>query len=168
MAQPSFHCVANLGDANPFEYGGRFLMVDRRGSYNPELWIFVESTDDDPKMMRYAVTLEHCFQYDNDGIIQLGTNIYHPHIAEWFGTNASIKAMADYVGMKPEELRLKFCGNTHDRACAYGVAIDYYGVDEFDHYPLAFENARKAKAFCNRMLRQIEKARALPDGCGRR
>jgi hypothetical protein len=167
MAQPSFHCVANLGDANPFEYGGRFLMIDRRGLYAPELWIF-ESTEDDTKMMQYRVVLDHCFQYNNDGIVQLGTNIHHPHIAEWFGANASIKAMADYVGMNHEELIIKFCGNAHDRACAYGVAIDYYGLDEFDHYPYAFSNARKAKTFCNRMLRQIANASLLPDGCGRR
>jgi len=37
--QPSWHCIANLGDATPEDHGGAFVLVDKRGIYTPELWL---------------------------------------------------------------------------------------------------------------------------------
>ena len=39
-AQPSYFCIANLGDSDPFLYGGAFVCIDRRGIYDPILLIY--------------------------------------------------------------------------------------------------------------------------------
>ena len=165
--QPSWHCVANLGDAEPFEHGGKFLMIDRRGIYPAELWVFSEWQEESPTMTLHTIILEHCFQIEDTrcGVYTIGSNIYHPYSPEWFGTRYHIQGVADCIGMDVKELRLLFCGNPYDRAIAYDAVASYFGLIEFDQYPSTFDTKREAKAFCRRMLAQIKKAQALPDGC---
>ena len=163
--QPSFHCVANLGDANPFEDGGRFLMVDRRGIYDPELLVFSEWTEESPTMTLHTIELEPCFPIDRDnGCHDIGDNIHHTYMAAWFGKHEDLESLASFIGIEPLKLRQLFCGNPYDRAQAYGAVADYWGLANFDQYPRTFTTKREARAFCNRMLSQIKRADSLPDG----
>jgi hypothetical protein len=167
--QPAWHCVANLGDADPFSYGGQFLMIDRRGIYPAELWVFSEWLEESPQMTQHNIVLEHCFQIEDErcGVYTIGSNIHHPYSTEWFGSHHNLKGAADCMGMDIQELRLLFCGNPYDRAIAYKAVADYHGLANFDSNPRVFGTKREAKSFCNRMLAQIKKAEALPDGLGR-
>lgn len=164
--QPSWHCVANLGDVNPFEYGGKFLMIDRRGIYPAELWVFSEWTEEDTRMTLHQIVLEPCFLIQNErlGGHDVGANVYHTYSPEWFGDRSSTAAVSSSIGMDREEFCRLFCGNPYDRAVAYAAIASHYGLANFDTAPRIFTTKREAKAFCNRMLAQIKKTEALPDG----
>lgn len=165
-SQPSWHCVANLGDVNPFEHGGKFLMIDRRGIYPAELWVFSEWQEESPQMTLHTIVLKPCFLIRNEtrGGYDVGANVYHTYSPEWFGDRSSTAEVSSFVGMDREEFCRLFCGNPYNRAIAYDAVASYYGLAEFDQSPRTFTTKREAKAFCNRMLSQIKKAEALPDG----
>jgi hypothetical protein len=120
-------------------------------------------------MTQHNIVLEHCFQIEDErcGVYTIGSNIHHPYSTEWFGSHHNLKGAADCMGMDIQELRLLFCGNPYDRAIAYKAVADYHGLANFDSNPRVFGTKREAKSFCNRMLAQIKKAEALPDGLGR-
>lgn len=163
--QPSWHCVANLGDADPFEHGGKFLMIDRRGIYPAQLWVFSEWMEESPQMTLHHIVLEHCFQVrDSEGNYTICDNVYHPQSATWFGSPADLEKVSSFIGMDLVDFRRLFCRNAYDRAMAYDAVASYFGLIEFDQYPRVFDTKREAKSFCNRMLAQIKKTEALPDG----
>lgn len=162
--QPSWHCVANLGDVDPFEHGGKFLMIDRRGFYPAELWVF-NGWDDKAPTFKHHIVLDICFQVqDCDGNYTLCDNVYHPHLTAWFGSVEDIERVSSFIGMNPADFRRLFCRNAYDRAVAYDAVATYFGLIEFDQYPTFFDTKQEAKAFCRRMLSQIKKAETLPDG----
>lgn len=164
--QPSWHCVANLGDADPFEHGGKFLMIDRRGMYPAELWVFSEWTVYSPQWTLYQIILEPCFliQNEQEGEYDIGANVYHTCSPEWFGDRSRTAVVSSFIGMDREEFCRLFCGNSYDRAVAYDAVASHYGLENFDTAPRFFTTKREARAFCSRMLSQIKKAEALPDG----
>jgi hypothetical protein len=158
MIQPAFWAVENLGDYDPLTHGGSFLMVDRRGSYDPELWIYEEWSGEDPHRRLYQMTLEQCFRINNDvGEEQVGANRYHPHLPEWFGTHERLTDVANFIGTSAEELAIKLCGNAHDRARAYMDLISYHGPRNFCPDPQDMTK-REATTFINKMLRQIKQS----------
>jgi len=153
--QPRWNCVANLGDADPFEYGGQFLMVDSTGVYSPELWVYDES-----ERTRHTIVLDKCFRINNDnGEILVGANIYHHYLPEWFGYHKTLEFVASFIGETTEQFAIMLCGGIYDRARAYKAIADYYGIANFEHHPYTYETKRQARAFCSKMLRQIEKNR---------
>ena len=161
--QPSFHCVANYGDANPFDYGGIFLRVDRRGFSVPRLLFFNEWTKEDPRMTLHAVELEYCFEYDNNGNIQLGTNYRHRYLAEWFGKPDALKSIASCNGITVEGLRLKLCGDLDDRVEGYMAVVGCHGAQSFDDSPYVFGSKKDARKFCDSMLREIAESESWSD-----
>jgi hypothetical protein len=166
--QPAWHCVANLGDADPFSHGGQFLVIDRRGIYPAELWVFSEWQEESPRMTLHTIVLDPCFRvYHEDGYYGIGDNLYHPHLYAWFGKFRDLNAVASCVGVEYNELLQLFCGTPYDRAVAFKAVADYHGLANFDSDPRVFGTKREAKSFCSRMLAQIKKAEALPDGLGR-
>jgi hypothetical protein len=112
--QPIWKLVANLGDASPLEYGGKFLYVDTTGVYSPEVKVIIPpeerpgfpfngakadpECDEEPakelipdkvpqkyKTEVWRFTVEPC-TYIN-GI--LSDNKFHPECGAWFaGTEA--------------------------------------------------------------------------------
>ena len=161
--QPAWHCVTNLGDAAPFEHGGKFLMIDRRGFYPAELWVFSEWQEESPTITLHRIVLEHCHQFrDAQGDYHLGDNTYHPHQSAWFGGKSQLKEVASFIGMDPVDFRRLFCRNAYDRAIAYDAVASYFGLTEFDQYPRTFDTKREAKAFCRCMLAQIKKSGSAP------
>lgn len=58
--QPKWHCVANLGDVNPLEYGGAFVLIDATGVYPPELHVWDEPTGEPAKEVEYLGWEDQC------------------------------------------------------------------------------------------------------------
>ena len=164
--QPSWHCVANLGDADPLNHGGTFIAVDRRGNYCPELWILDATGHDiygDPTSWRlHTVLMEPCtFYRDGNGDLNLSDNPYHPLSRAWFAGRREFTDLASFIGEDVDSLARLFLGDLMGRATAWRAVHDYHGPQS-DAETLT---KREAEAFCRRMLAQIKKAEALPDGC---
>ena len=161
MSQPSYFCIANLGDANPFEHGGAFVCIDRRGIYDPILLIY-----DQDLRKRSEITLEPCHRiYKNlkEHLISVGANNFHPNIPEWFSD--SLSDAARFCGQNFYDLVSDLIStNVVKRAGAYLNLAHYHGVFEFDHYPYIYEDEKDAERFCDKMLAQIEESKSWWDG----
>jgi len=159
-AQPSYFCIANLGEADPFEHGGAFVCIDRRGIYDPIMLIY----DQDFKK-RSEITLEPCHRIisSTGEILSVGTNKYHGTHAEWF--SESLEEVADFNGRDIDEFVGELVStNVVERAGAYLELASYHGVYEFDHYPYIYEKEEDARNFCDQMLAQIEESKTWWDG----
>jgi len=159
-AQPSFFCIANLGDADPFEHGGAFVCIDRRGIYDPIMLIY----DQDFKK-RSEVTLEPCHRIVSSigDILSVGTNKYHAMYPEWF--SESLEQVAEFHGRDFDDFVSELVGtDVVMRASVYLALVSYHGVNEFDHYPHIYENEENARNFCDQMLAQIEESKTWWDG----
>jgi hypothetical protein len=159
-AQPSYFCIANLGDADPFAYGGAFVCIDRRGIYDPILLIY----DEDFKK-RSEITLERCHKIANDSgeFLGVGTNRFHPRHEEWFSKD--LESVADFAGWEFDEfINLLTSQDVVKRASGYYTLVSYHGAHEFDHDPYVYENEEDAEHFCDQMLKQIEESKTWHDG----
>lgn len=159
MSQPSYFCIANLGDADPFEYGGAFVCIDRRGIYDPILLIY-----DQDSRKRSEIALEPCHRITSEsGVISVGTNRFHVTHPEWFSN--SLKEVADFVGSRfdsfVDDLISK---DVVKRAGAYLALVAMFGEHEFDHYGYIYDNEEDAEKFCDKMLAQIEESKTWWDG----
>lgn len=165
--QPSFWCVANIGDADPLNNGGAFVLVDRRGNYCPELWILEPVGEDsygDPTEWKLAqLLMEPCTRtLTGPGKFHVSDNRYHPDKPSWFGGFDDLCSIASFVGESAEKLALSLCGNLLERATAWKAVHDYHGPQSEEETL----NKRSAKALCSRMLRQIEASGSWHDGAG--
>jgi len=134
-AQPSYFCIANLGDADPFTYGGVFVCIDRRGIYDPILLIY-----DEDFRKRSEITLERCHKIVNDEgeFLGVGTNRFHPKYKEWFSD--SLYSSCDFIGWEFDEfITLLTSQDVVKRASAYYMLVTYYSAYEFDHYLFVYE-----------------------------
>jgi hypothetical protein len=148
MSQPKWEFIANLGDANPIEYGGYFLYKDSTGAYDFEAELLEEPEDADSKKAKWTVRrvcLDRCkLQRSEDGErIYLVSYAYdpatYPHAlsqyAEWFAKD--LDGVASTIGSTREELEHALCAEDGgERAWAYRAIADTYGWDNFDSYPL--------------------------------
>jgi hypothetical protein len=159
-AQPSYFCIANLGDVDPFEHGGAFVCIDRRGIYDPILLIYDEDFD-----RRSEITLERCHKIvdDKEDFLGVGDNRFHPKCKTWFSDD--LHSSCDFVGWEFDEfIDLLTSQDVVKLASAYLTLVGYYGVLEFDHDPYVYENKKDAKHFCDQMLKQIEESKTWHDG----
>jgi len=159
-AQPSYFCIANLGDADPFEHGGAFVCIDRRGIYDPIMLMY----DEDFKK-RSEITLEPCHRIvlSTGEILSVGTNKFHATYPEWF--SKSLEEVAEFIERDFDDFVGELVStNVVTRADAYLALIDYHGVFEFDQYPYIYEKEEDAKNFCDQMLAQIEESKTWWDG----
>lgn len=159
-AQPSYFCIANLGDADPFTYGGAFVCIDRRGIYDPILLIY-----DEDFRKRSEVTLERCHRIIDDSgkFLGVGTNRFHPKYKEWFSDE--LETAANFGDWDLQEfINLLTSQDVVKRASAYLTLVSYHGVYEFDHDPFRYETEREAEKFCDKMLAQIEESKTWHDG----
>jgi hypothetical protein len=156
-AQPSYFCIANLGDADPFEHGGAFVCIDRRGIYDPIMLIY----DQDFKK-RSEVTLEPCHRIIEENTF-VGTNKFHATHTEWFSD--SLSEVAEFHGRDFGEFVSELVStDVVMRAGIYLALVSYHGVYEFDQYPYIYEKEEDARNFCNQMLAQIEESKTWWDG----
>lgn len=124
--QPKWRYITNLGDVNYLEYGGAFVFEDETGVYAPELEIY----DRDGNSMSRVVLEPHTYE---NGV--LSDNPYHKDMEAWYASK--LPAVADCVGHDVELIRTALCSSQPvDRAIAYTHLIAYFGVFEFDNYPV--------------------------------
>jgi hypothetical protein len=163
--QPSYSCIANLGDAIPHEYGGEFVLVDRRGIYDPQVWRFEASeTEGEPgEWFRYDIP--QCFPCQGNNQ-EIGANRFHPAMPEWFGDTKSLQSAADTCGYSTAELRALLCSaDPIERALGYSTVGLNFGFDNFDYYPNRM-TAKEDRALCRLFLRQLAQADKWKDGIG--
>lgn len=163
--QPSYFCLANLGDASPLEYGGEFVLVDRRGTYDPQLWVYEPNEREGKPGTWTRFDLPQCFPCQGDAE-SIGSSRFHPHLPEWFGQADRLASVADSAGIETRDLVKWLCASDPvERAMGYSTLARHFGGHEFDHYPdtMDFKTDRK---FCALFLRQEKAAATWRDGIG--
>jgi len=134
--QPDWEFLVNLGDANPIDYGGKFVYRDRTGIYGPEMVILepLEDPDGQGEMlywMEYRVMLDRCTYID--GV--LSDNQYHPEMQAWFAWD--LAEIALWVDVPVPELLEQLCSDDPIMlARGYESLGHYFGWFDFDSYPL--------------------------------
>ena len=163
--QPSYFCVANLGDATPHEYGGEFVLVDRRGLYDPQVWRFEASETEGEPGQWFRFDIPQCFPCQGDDLA-IGSNRFHPALPEWFGAEKQLQSAADTCGYELRELRAWLCSSDPiERALGYSTVGLNFGFENFDSYPNTM-TAKEDRAMCHLFLRQIAQADKWNDGIG--
>jgi hypothetical protein len=140
--QSRWHIAANLGDVNPLDHGGSFVLIDSTGIYDPELWRF-----DSDSMQLHRFSIEQCHRTITG---EIGDNNYHPNLSAWFGSAENLKSVSSFVGN--EDLPRHLCdSNVINRAFAYMAMCDYHGADNFDGYPITLTR-NEARKLMGRLL----------------
>lgn len=153
--QPIWKLLANLGDANPIDYGGYFVYTDETGVYPAEgekLFAPLDSTElSDEEWTVYRFCL------DRLKTVTDGANVYlvpfecdetwpHPIASydEWFHKN--LNRVAESIGQTIEQLREAFCSeDPRVRAFAYEAIGEHFGFDNLDSYPLTFTSREEVE-----------------------
>jgi hypothetical protein len=168
--QPSFHCIANIGDATPLLRGGAFVLVDKRGCYDPELLILEPEGSDrygDPtSWKRYTIVCERLTEIrDSDGnCVALSGNPFLVNLAAWFASVASLRSLASFLGLPVSELaHMAVSSDPVSRAQFYKSAVEYHGHGNFQAEPEEMSR-KEAKALCLAMAGQIAEARSWRNG----
>jgi hypothetical protein len=153
--QPEWKLIAQLGDANPLDYGGYFIYEDTTGVYAPEGELLISpDSDEDGQWTVYRFSIDRCTL--ENGI--LSDNRFHPDSAAWFAKPESEKAnrpqdttylsnVADFCGMPLEEMQRLFISDSPvERAHGYRAVGEYHGFDNLDQYPLTFKSREEVEA----------------------
>jgi hypothetical protein len=168
--QPSFHCIANIGDATPLLHGGAFVLVDKRGCYDPELLVLQPEGSDrygDPtSWKRFTILCERltAIKGQEGEYIALSDNPFHVDHPAWFGTEKDLQSLASFIGTSVQELVLEATSsNPVHRARFYQRLFDCHGPVNFEAEPEEMSR-KEAKALCLAMAGQIVEARSWHDG----
>jgi hypothetical protein len=146
--QPKWKMIANLGDANPFEYGGFFVFIDVTGVYSPEAVKFDidDNATDKTRIQAYRFSLDKLKRVSDVNtkktvLVFDGLTNDSPHpiedYDEWFHQLVDFKSMAEGLGITVEDFEEMFCSDDIlDRACAYREIGENFGFENLDDYPL--------------------------------
>jgi hypothetical protein len=138
--QPEWEFVANLGDVNPFDYGGYFVHRDKTGVYpeEAELLVVDDEESETSTYTVYGVVLDRLKMVDGYLVpFKYDSSWPHPveRYDEWF--HEKLGDVADSIGTTKEELEEAFTSaDPIIRADAYRVIGDYHGWENLDHDPL--------------------------------
>jgi hypothetical protein len=137
--QPDWKCIAQIGDNNPLEYGGHWILQDNTQVYDEESEILL--VDDDGQKTTYTV---YRYSLDklklvNGYIVPAKYNVSWPHslasYQEWFVKD--IQSIAEFIGMTAYKLKkLLIANDPVCRAIAYEAIGQYLGYENLDSYPL--------------------------------
>ena len=153
--QPSYHCITNIGDVNPEEYGGQFVCIDKTGFYDHILLVYDADFD-----TLYDITLTRCIRVDDESV---SDNVYHPSSCAWFGDKESIKTIAEFTGRSVESIVNSLCSSSPiERAIVYKNLFDYWGAENFDTGITL--KKEKVKIFLDKMQSQIEESNNFHQG----
>ena len=153
MSQPAWECIAQLGDKNPIDHGGYWILRDTTGVYTEEAELLMVPDDEDGKYTICRFTLDRCTFIN--GV--LSDNKFHPDKSAWWAKTEEerkarpqdstyLKNIADFIGIAVEELVDHFCSeDALKRAVAYRAVGDYHGFNNLDDYPLTMKR-REVKA----------------------
>ncbi len=154
MSQPDWECIGQLGDANPVEYGGLWVLRDKTGVYCEEAELLIVPDDDtdwaaDRKCVIYRFILERCHwtpKLFDMGV--LSDNKFHLDHAAWWAEPEGNKVLrpqdstylsnlCSFTGIEGPDLIEMFCSaDALQRAQAYRIVGEYHGFDNLDHDPL--------------------------------
>lgn len=131
MSQPEWECIANLGDVNPVEHGGKFVLVDKTGVYAPEMEVLDREYNRRNSWRVWRFTMEpHTYV---NGV--LSDNPHHPGKPAWYADD--ITMVAEACGVDQEELIRNLCSaDPRQRAEGYYCLFTCLSADDFDSYPL--------------------------------
>jgi hypothetical protein len=149
--QPTWKFLANLGDADPVDYGGYFIYRDTTGVYTEEAEKLFEQENPD-KWTVYRFSLDRLKQVKDGEKTYLVPLAYdsswsHPVASydEWF--HERLEEVASFVGQSLQELRESFCSeDPRVRAFAYEAIGEYHGFENLDSYPLTFTSRKEVEA----------------------
>lgn len=142
--QPGWECIGQLGDANPIDHGGYWILRDQTGVYPEEAELLVVPEDEDGEYTIYRFALYRCTF--TDGV--LSDNKFHPLKCAWWATTPEkfkerpqdgkgLADIANFTGIDEDELVTQFCSeDALQRAIAYRLLGEYHGFHELDNYPL--------------------------------
>jgi hypothetical protein len=128
--QPSWKFLANLGDANPAEEGGVFVYQDETGVYPPEAEVLEPHRRGRWKI--YRVVLDKCTFID--GV--LSDNKFHTDKPAWFADK--VDGVINTCDC-PKIIEWLCGDDVVDRARAYQSLWEYFGLENFDGYPLTLD-----------------------------
>lgn len=142
MSQPIWKAVETVGDVNPIEHGGGFILSDQSQVYPPELELIEPSEScSDEGWTVSRIVCERC-SFEN-GI--LSDNKFHKDHPAWFA--GSIETICNCLDCDEDDLIESLCSdNEIARARAYKTLINYFGAFEFDQYPLKFTDRAEIEA----------------------
>ena len=137
--QPVWKLSANLGDVNPLD-GGALLFTDETGVYPPKLVLIDANLPKDGEDETWRVSRVVCDRCHPIGDKAVGSNQYHPAKPDWFSDELS--AVARYCGTDVAGLVEGLCDqNEVNRGWGYQSLVGYFGVYEFDQYPVEMTEA---------------------------
>lgn len=129
--QPEWELVVNLGDMNPIEHGGKFVLRDKTGRYAPEMEVVERVYHRKNEWLVWRFTLEpHTYV---NGV--LSDNPHHPELRAWYADD--IDGIAEMFDVDSDELIQQLCSDDPaTRARGYECLWGYHSSDNFDSYPL--------------------------------
>jgi hypothetical protein len=132
--QPEWECIANIGDVNPIDHGGKFVLVDKTGAYAPEMEVLEKEYNQRNSWMVWRFIMEpHTYI---DGV--LSDNPHHPAMPVWYADD--IASVATTCGITPDELIANLCSaDPRQRAEGYYCLFTCLSADNFDSYPLTLD-----------------------------
>lgn len=146
MSEPKWKCVSMLGDVDPINHGGKFVLVDEMGVHIPEMLVISK----DLGCWEVArIELNECFhEYDI-----LSDNSYHKDSEAWFADK--IDLIAASRGMKAYQLIEYLCStNPVLRAIGYEALVGFFGTYEFDQSPNEL-NRREINVLVKKYQKQL-------------
>lgn len=131
--QPVWELVAQLGDVNPLEHGGKWLFVDTTFVYPPELELLYVPPESgfSESYLVYRMVLDKC--YYTDGV--LSDNKYHLDHHAWFADSVTSGLVG--AGSSFEDIISQLTSDRPVmRALGYVSLLAYHSPLNFDAYPL--------------------------------
>lgn len=153
--QPSWTCIANMGDVHPIDHGGLFVYRDKTGVYTEEAELLEVPNDESGVYTVYRFSLDKCTYID--GI--LSDNKFHPEHPAWFAhpeaarkerpqDTTYLSNIITYCGGEVEDMVEAFCSDDPlRRADAYRAVGVYHGFDNLDMYPLTLSRSEVKKRY---------------------
>ena len=154
--QPIWRCIANLGDVNPLDHGGVFVLIDKTGVYPPEMEVWEAPDGDVEHWERARFIMDPCTY--RDGV--LSDNPYHPELPAWWAADGWLASCANTNGVTGLELINQLCSDDPvERAQGYYSLYLCHGGQEITAGEVEVWKSRgQVGTVMRNYLRQMKKA----------